>query len=147
MSSRSKEWSGTGRSLRKLSSGHESSPSPGLGSQERKARDWHGRTEICWLNWKARSKCMLSRKRDKSKGMLLGCVEMGSGRRKSNWNWSWSGVKTRTGKASACMCTRKVNPREHTPPKKQYRQAGNNEQELNSIFALVFSGNSSAQTQ
>lgn len=32
----------SGRSLRKLSLGHNSPPSTGIGSQERKARDQHG---------------------------------------------------------------------------------------------------------
>jgi len=42
LSPRARVQSRAGRSLRKLSSGHKSSPSPDVRSQERKARDQHG---------------------------------------------------------------------------------------------------------
>lgn len=62
LSSRTREWSRTGRSLRKLSLGHKerkaSFPlSPAVQSQERKAREQHGSTGTCWSNWRVRRMC------------------------------------------------------------------------------------------
>jgi len=61
-SSRTREWSRTGRSLRKLSLGHKerkaSFPlSLAVQSQERKAREQHGWTGTCWSNWRERRTC------------------------------------------------------------------------------------------